>query len=340
MALSNDDKRLPPGFRFHPTDAELIMYYLKRKILGKRLCHNVISELDIYRYAPWDLPSWAGLRSGDLNWYFFCPCKKYGSSGRSNRATEIGYWKSTGNDRDVDYKDRVVGKIKTLVFHLGKPPKGERKDWVMHEFRLDDPELTGVAQDAYVICKIFKKSGLGPKNGEQYGAPFREEDWEDDVDNNQIQVGAASTSLPGGHSCINDQENSDMGHVNRGNGDCSLSAVEQISSHPNVPNNLIPAINELPGQSQSPLIFYDDNDVDLEALLALFDDDGNAGMAARGNTQDHRQSAEAEGEDIFAALESLDEFHYSSYFSGKYTAAPSLHLDGNFLEEKDLDDDY
>lgn len=27
---------------------------------------------------------------------------------------------------------------------------------------------------------MFKKSGPGPKNGEQYGAPFKEEDWADD----------------------------------------------------------------------------------------------------------------------------------------------------------------
>lgn len=37
-------------------------------------------------------------------------------------------------------------------------------------------------QDAFVICKIFEKSGMGPKIGEQYGAPFKEEDWEDDAD--------------------------------------------------------------------------------------------------------------------------------------------------------------
>lgn len=35
-------------------------------------------------------------------------------------------------------------------------------------------------QDAYVLCRIFQKSGSGPKNGEQYGAPFIEEEWEDD----------------------------------------------------------------------------------------------------------------------------------------------------------------
>lgn len=47
---------LPPGFRFHPTDVELVKYYLKRKITGKKLHFEAISEVDIYKYAPSDLP--------------------------------------------------------------------------------------------------------------------------------------------------------------------------------------------------------------------------------------------------------------------------------------------
>lgn len=39
--------------------------------------------------------------------------------------------------------------------------------------------LLGI-QDYYALYKVYKKSGPGPKNGEQYGAPFREEDWADD----------------------------------------------------------------------------------------------------------------------------------------------------------------
>ena len=35
-------------------------------------------------------------------------------------------------------------------------------------------------KDAFVLCRIFQKSGTGPKNGEQYGAPYVEEEWEDD----------------------------------------------------------------------------------------------------------------------------------------------------------------
>ena len=37
-----------------------------------------------------------------------------------------------------------------------------------------------VEKDAFVLCRIFQKSGSGPKNGEQYGAPFIEEEWEED----------------------------------------------------------------------------------------------------------------------------------------------------------------
>lgn len=46
----------PPGFRFSPTDVELVKYYLKRKVMGKRLPVNVIAQVDIYKYSPWDLP--------------------------------------------------------------------------------------------------------------------------------------------------------------------------------------------------------------------------------------------------------------------------------------------
>lgn len=47
---------LPPGFRFHPTDEELVAYYLKRKINGKRIELEIIPEVDLYKCEPWDLP--------------------------------------------------------------------------------------------------------------------------------------------------------------------------------------------------------------------------------------------------------------------------------------------
>lgn len=51
------DEVMLPGFRFHPTDEELVGFYLKRKIQQRPLSIELIKQLDIYKYDPWDLPS-------------------------------------------------------------------------------------------------------------------------------------------------------------------------------------------------------------------------------------------------------------------------------------------
>lgn len=64
------------------------------------------------------------------------------------RGTETGYWKTTGKDRSIIYDGRVVGMVKTLVFHEGNAPNGKRTDWVIYEYRMDDKKLAddGVPQ--------------------------------------------------------------------------------------------------------------------------------------------------------------------------------------------------
>ncbi|XXG57527.1 hypothetical protein AAC387_Pa03g4659 [Persea americana] len=178
-----DDHRWPPGFRFHPTDEELVLYYLKRKICRGRFKLSMIGDVDVYKCDPWELPGKSLLQTGDKQWYFFSPRdRKYPNGVRSNRGTKCGYWKTTGKDRNISRNARTVGLKKTLVFYRGRAPKGERTDWVMHEYTIAKEELHNchTAQDSYALYKIYQKSGPGPKNGEQYGAPFREEEWLDD----------------------------------------------------------------------------------------------------------------------------------------------------------------
>ncbi|XP_024017428.1 NAC domain containing protein 50 isoform X2 [Morus notabilis] len=175
---------LAPGFRFHPTDEELVIYYLKRKVCGKPFRFNAITEVDVYKSEPWDLADKSSLKSRDQEYYFFSALdRKYGNGARMNRATNQGYWKATGNDRPVRHDSRTVGLKKTLVFHSGRAPDGKRTNWVMHEYRIVDEELekagVGAAQDAFVLCRIFHKSNIGPPSGQRY-APFIEEEWDDD----------------------------------------------------------------------------------------------------------------------------------------------------------------
>ncbi|GLT56483.1 hypothetical protein SLA2020_295200 [Shorea laevis] len=158
-----------PGFRFHPTDEELVGFYLKRKIQQRPLPIELIKQVDIYKYEPWDLPKLAA--SGEKEWYFYCPRdRKYRNSTRPNRVTGAGFWKATGTDRPIYSSDgtKCIGLKKSLVFYRGRAAKGLKTDWMMHEFRL--PSLSDStppkklldkslpANDAWAICRIFKKT--------------------------------------------------------------------------------------------------------------------------------------------------------------------------------------
>ncbi|KAI4321228.1 hypothetical protein MLD38_034633 [Melastoma candidum] len=162
---------LPPGFRFHPTDEELVAYYLSRKINGREIDLEIIPEVDLYKCEPWDLPGKSLLPSKDMEWYFFSRRdRKYPNGSRTNRATKTGYWKATGKDRKVSSWNLSVGMKKTLVYYRGRAPHGARSDWVMHEYRLDERECETVSglQDAYALCRVFKKTATPVKSGEPF----------------------------------------------------------------------------------------------------------------------------------------------------------------------------
>ncbi|XP_025984754.1 protein CUP-SHAPED COTYLEDON 2 isoform X2 [Glycine max] len=135
---NNNEPHLPPGFRFHPTDEELITYYLLKKVLDSSFTGRAIVEVDLNKCEPWELPEKA--KMGEKEWYFYSlRDRKYPTGLRTNRATEAGYWKATGKDREI-YSSKtcsLVGMKKTLVFYRGRAPKGEKSNWVMHEYRLE-----------------------------------------------------------------------------------------------------------------------------------------------------------------------------------------------------------
>lgn len=54
---SSPSFQFPPGFRFHPSDEELIVYYLQNKVTSRPLPASIIAEIDLYKYNPWELPS-------------------------------------------------------------------------------------------------------------------------------------------------------------------------------------------------------------------------------------------------------------------------------------------
>ncbi|OIW06476.1 hypothetical protein TanjilG_05247 [Lupinus angustifolius] len=122
-----------------------------------------MGEADFNKSEPWDLPKKAKMGEKD-NWYFFCQRdRKYPTGMRTNRATQSGYWKATGKDKEI-YKGKgnLVGMKKTLVFYRGRAPKGEKTNWVMHEFRLEGKyanyNLPKAAKNEWVVSRVFHKN--------------------------------------------------------------------------------------------------------------------------------------------------------------------------------------
>ncbi|KAE8716037.1 NAC100 protein [Hibiscus syriacus] len=162
----DDQMELPPGFRFHPTDEELISHYLYKKVLDVNFRAKAIGDVDLNKSEPWELP-WKA-KMGEKEWYFFCARdRKYPTGLRTNRATESGYWKATGKDKEIYKGKSLVGMKKTLVFYKGRAPKGEKSNWVMHEvFQKNsggkNPHISGLLNIGSFGNEILSPSGLPP----------------------------------------------------------------------------------------------------------------------------------------------------------------------------------
>ncbi|KAL1221126.1 NAC domain-containing protein 35 [Cardamine amara subsp. amara] len=159
-ADDHDHDMVMPGFRFHPTEEELIEFYLRRKVEGKRFNVELITFLDLYRYDPWELPALAAI--GEKEWYFYVPRdRKYRNGDRPNRVTTSGYWKATGADRMIRSEtSRPIGLKKTLVFYSGKAPKGTRTSWIMNEYRLPHHETEKYQKAEISLCRVYKRPGV------------------------------------------------------------------------------------------------------------------------------------------------------------------------------------
>ncbi|CAI9267150.1 unnamed protein product [Lactuca saligna] len=175
--MASSSGGVPPGFRFHPTDEELLHYYLKKKISFQKFDMDVIREVDLNKIEPWDLQERCNIGSTPQNeWYFFShKDRKYPTGSRTNRATNAGFWKATGRDKCIRNTFEKIGMRKTLVFYRGRAPHGQKTDWIMHEYRLEDNEdqhdplnstLTS-PEDGWVICRVFKKKNLFKVGGNE-----------------------------------------------------------------------------------------------------------------------------------------------------------------------------
>ncbi|KAL6005331.1 hypothetical protein ACLOJK_005896 [Asimina triloba] len=160
---------LPPGFRFFPTEEELVGFYLRNKLDRRREedLERIIPVLDVFSRDPWDLQSMSGERcmADGEQWFYFSPMQaREAQGGRPNRITASGYWKATGSPGNVFSENRFIGLKKTMVFYEGRAPTGKKTKWKLNEYRAVDEASTtstGVPQlrHEFSLCRLYIKSG-------------------------------------------------------------------------------------------------------------------------------------------------------------------------------------
>ncbi|RDX66749.1 NAC domain-containing protein 91, partial [Mucuna pruriens] len=156
--MENTISKVPLGFRFHPTDEELVNYYLNRKLLNVDDPHvQIIPVIDPCKVEPWEIPEKSLIKSDDPEWFFFSPVGyKYSNSKKMNRTTKRGFWKVTGKDRMIKSRGNnvVIGSKRSVVFHEGRVPGGVKTNWVIHEYQSASHE----SQRTFVLCRLMKKA--------------------------------------------------------------------------------------------------------------------------------------------------------------------------------------
>ncbi|XP_021775743.1 NAC domain-containing protein 41-like [Chenopodium quinoa] len=161
--------RLPPGFRFQPTDEELLFQYLRCKIFSLPLPASIIPEVHFPKLDPWELPGdsmeerYVFTKKGGRH-------KKRNQNNRSSRATNSGYWEDTGSEMHIspppsqNFETMIITGIKkTLVYHMGRAPNGSPTDWYMNEYSLvyNNKNYKGVSKlEDWVIWHVFLKQRI------------------------------------------------------------------------------------------------------------------------------------------------------------------------------------
>ncbi|KAL9998058.1 putative transcription factor NAM family [Helianthus debilis subsp. tardiflorus] len=141
---------MTPGFRFYPTEEELITFYLKHKIQDTNVTRDILRDIDrvipqlhVYDFYPWDLPREV-CRGDPEQWFFFIPRQeKEARGGRPSRRTSSGYWKATGSPSVVySSSNRIIGIKRSMVFYNGRAPTGKKTKWKMNEYKAFQQEYS------------------------------------------------------------------------------------------------------------------------------------------------------------------------------------------------------
>ncbi|CAN7034460.1 unnamed protein product [Brassica oleracea var. botrytis] len=189
---------MPPGFRFHPTDEELITCYLKEKVLDSRFTAVAMGEADLNKCEPWDLQTLMGASR-----------KLQGEIDRVLKKVQEGVdvfdsiWNKVPvyDSDNVNQKEKFEADLKKEIKKLQRY-RDQIKTWIQsseikdkkvsasyEQSLVDARKLIEREMERFKICeketktKAFSKEGLGqqPKTDPKEKAKSETRDWLNNV---------------------------------------------------------------------------------------------------------------------------------------------------------------
>lgn len=142
LSIMADSKAaaFPPGFRFYPSEAQLLSYYLPNKKANPAIPggYNMIRELhDLPERDPFELPDTLcysyGYKGRKRHWYCYTAAVV-----SEEKKTKSGYWKRKARVRDVVSREGLVlGTRTSFAFCVGDSPNTAlATDWVLYQYAL------------------------------------------------------------------------------------------------------------------------------------------------------------------------------------------------------------
>ncbi|KAG6635563.1 hypothetical protein CIPAW_11G051300 [Carya illinoinensis] len=182
------DGQLPPGFRFVPTDEELVKHYLRKKELsiplpGPVLFHDV-DATNLYSTHPKCLVKFL---DGEREWFFFFHEDEDSRERilrRSRKARVLvenggGFWKPWQEKDPICNEDGhiIAWKTDLTYFSVATNSKAKKTHWTMQQYRIVLPHVVGSCissstveknsqrdQGIWVLCRL--------RRGREYVSSF------------------------------------------------------------------------------------------------------------------------------------------------------------------------
>ncbi|XP_026459976.1 protein ATAF2-like [Papaver somniferum] len=177
-----DFGEIPRGYKFNPTDHQLIEFYLTPKVLGRNMgfCSWFLFEIDLYNDYSNPLVLFDEINQkydkryfcddkekGDQIRYFFTPINRVSKTGKNvKRTTRDGTWDGDGSKNiKQPGTNTLIGTNKSYKFSWKDDDseyarRGNQSSWIMHEISLPQTfyDSRGM-KEKYVLCWIKRKGG-------------------------------------------------------------------------------------------------------------------------------------------------------------------------------------